>query len=53
MSLLISLLIILVIVYILYVILGWLALPEPINRVVYIIAALIIILWLLRVLGIY
>lgn len=52
-SLLISVLVILIVVYIVYLILGWLALPDPINKIVYIIVALIVILWLLRTLGLY
>lgn len=52
-ALVINLLVVVLVVWILYIILGWLALPEPINKIVYIIAALIILLWLLRLLGLY
>ena len=51
-SLLITLLIILVVAYVVYLVVGYLGLPEPIQRAVYIIVGLIILLWLLRTLGV-
>lgn len=51
-SLLITLLIALVVVYLVYLVMGYLNLPEPIRQVVYIIIALVVILWLLRTFGI-
>lgn len=52
-TLLINVLIIVLVVWIIKLVLDWLALPAPINKIVYVIAALIIILWLLRTLGLY
>lgn len=52
-TLLINILIVVLIVWIVSIILGWLQLPAPINKVVYVIAAVIILLWLLRLLGLY
>lgn len=51
-NLLIMLWIVLVVAYVVYLVVGYLSLPEPIQRAVYIIVGLIILLWLLRTLGV-
>jgi hypothetical protein len=40
-----------VIIYVIYWILGMLALPEPIGKIVSIIVAVIVLLWILSTLG--
>lgn len=52
-ELLVSLLIAAAIIYIVYLILGMIELPAPIKNIVYIILALIILLWLLKFFGLY
>ena len=52
-EILITLLILAVIVYVAYLIIGMLHLPQPILNIVYIIAALIVLLILLDVTGLY
>jgi hypothetical protein len=50
-SLLITLLVILVIVYIVHLIIEALGVPEPFRRIAYIILALVVIIYLLRLFG--
>lgn len=49
---LLTVLVMMIIVYIIHLILTWLQLPEPINKIAYIILALCVILWLLQILGV-
>lgn len=53
MEILITLLVVAVIIYVLYLILGMVNLPAPIKNIVYIVVALIILLWLLDFFGLY
>lgn len=48
---LINLLILLVVVLIIHLIIEYLSLPEPLNRVAYLILALAVIIYLLRLFG--
>lgn len=48
MNLLITLLVVVVVVYLIQMILGMLSLPEPIGKIVYIIFALMVVIYLLR-----
>lgn len=52
-SLIVTLIVILIIVYIVHLIIAALGLPEPFSRIAYIVLALVVILYLLRVFGIY
>lgn len=52
-ELLVGLLIAAVIIYVLYLILGMVNLPAPIKNIVYIIVAVIILIWLLQYFGLY
>ena len=47
-EILVTLLVVAVVVYVLYLILGMLKLPEPIGSIIYIIMALVVLLWLLN-----
>lgn len=50
-SILITVLVMVVVVYIIHLLLTWLQLPQPITQIAYIILALLVILWLVRIFG--
>ena len=52
-SILITLLLVAAVVYILYLILGMITLPAPIKTIIYMVAGLIILIWLLQYFGLY
>ncbi len=52
-SILVSLLIAAAVIYVVYMIIGMISLPAPMKNIVYIIVALIVLVWLLSFFGLY